>query len=97
VIGLFLFLPPCPSFSCSSAGSVFTTNHQTRKSDDYFLSSGRAISFFWEERAWNEDGTLKVPPQQVCAYDVTWRSVCGAGHVVYAPPSPPHSILTTNH
>jgi phytanoyl-CoA hydroxylase len=46
-----------------SAGSVFTTNDQHRKSDNYFLSSGRSISFFWEERAWL-DGKLQRPPEE---------------------------------
>jgi phytanoyl-CoA hydroxylase len=40
-----------------SAGSTFTTNDQTRKSDTYFLESGPKISFFWEERAWDDDGS----------------------------------------
>ena len=46
-----------------SAGSVFTTNDQHRKSDDYFLNSGRSISFFWEERAW-VDGQLQRSPEE---------------------------------
>eukprot|EP01036_Dinobryon_divergens_P024687 gene24687-33159_t len=36
--------------------SVFSTREQTRKSDDYFLTSGREIRFFWEEKA---DSSLK--------------------------------------
>ena len=47
-----------------SAGSTFTTNDQTRKSDTYFLESGPKISFFWEERAWDDDGKLKHAPQK---------------------------------
>ena len=47
-----------------SAGSVFTTNDQSRKSDGYFLNSGGNISFFWEEAAWDESGSLKNTPQQ---------------------------------
>lgn len=33
--------------------SIFTTNEQNRSTDDYFLKSGREISFFWEEKAFN--------------------------------------------
>mgnify|MGYP006083581731 CR=1 FL=1 len=40
--------------------SIFTTNDQARKSDDYFLESGREIRFFWEERAWDKETT---PPK----------------------------------
>ena len=39
--------------------SVFSTDEQCRTSDDYFLSSGDNVSFFYEEGAWNADGTLK--------------------------------------
>eukprot|EP00605_Chrysophyceae_sp_TOSAG23-4_P001276 GSChrysophyteH1.ASY1.ANO1.1387.1 assembled CDS len=45
-----------------SSGSIFTTNDQTRKSDDYFLNSGHNISFFWEEKAWDDEGKLKFAP-----------------------------------
>ena len=38
--------------------SVFSTKEQVRKADDYFLTSGREIRFFWEEKAWNADGHL---------------------------------------
>ena len=44
-------------YSSPEAG-VFTTNDQSRKSDDYFLSSGDKVRFFWEERAWGPDGKL---------------------------------------
>jgi phytanoyl-CoA hydroxylase len=40
--------------------SIFTTDEQDRKTDDYFLESGYAIRYFWEQRAW-EGGALKVP------------------------------------
>jgi len=44
--------------------SIFSTRDQTRTSDDYFLESGDKIRFFFEENAFNPDGTLKQSKQQ---------------------------------
>lgn len=44
--------------------SIFSTREQTRTSDDYFLESGGKIRFFFEEHAFNPDGTLKQNKEQ---------------------------------
>lgn len=42
--------------------SIFTTKEDRRDADDYFLESGYAIRYFWEENAW-VDGKLTRPPE----------------------------------
>lgn len=44
--------------------SVFSTNEQTRTTDDYFLESGDQIHFFFEENAFLPDGTLRQSREQ---------------------------------
>ena len=41
--------------------SIFTTHEQTRTSDEYFLSSGDQVRFFFEEGAFKPDGSLRQP------------------------------------
>ncbi len=41
--------------------SVFSTKDQTRTTDEYFLSSGGEVRFFFEEEAFGPDGQLRQP------------------------------------
>ncbi len=54
--------------------SIFSTHEQTRTSDDYFLESGDKISFFFEENAFNPDGTLRQSKE---------RSINKIGHALH--------------
>ena len=54
--------------------SIFSTNEQTRTSDDYFLSSGDRIRFFFEERAFDEEGRLRQSKE---------RSINKIGHALH--------------
>ena len=44
--------------------SIFSTHEQNRLTDDYFLNSGDKIRFFFEENAFNTDGTLKFEKEK---------------------------------
>ena len=61
-------------FDPAGVVSIFSTREQTRTSDDYFLESGDKIRFFFEENAFNSDGTLKQAKE---------RSINKIGHALH--------------
>jgi|SRR5215213_1347740 len=44
--------------------SIFSTHEQNRLTDEYFLTSGDKIRFFFEENAFQPDGTLKYAKEK---------------------------------
>jgi phytanoyl-CoA hydroxylase len=61
-------------FDPAGVVSIFSTHEQTRTSDDYFLGSGDKIRFFFEENAFNPDGSLRQPKE---------RSINKIGHALH--------------
>ena len=51
-------------FDPAEVVSIFSTREQNRLTDDYFLTSGDKIRFFFEENAFNPDGTLKYAKEK---------------------------------
>lgn len=51
-------------FDPAEVVSIFSTHEQSRLTDDYFLTSGDKIRFFFEENAFHSDGTLKYEKQK---------------------------------
>lgn len=47
------------AFDLAEAVSIFSTREQSRIADDYFLTSGDQIRFFFEEDAFAADGSLR--------------------------------------
>ena len=67
------------AFDPASSRSVFTTHNQQRRTDQQFLDSAGQVSFFWEEKAVDEEGRLLKPKDQVWCGLGGWGSGGAAG------------------
>lgn len=61
-------------FDPAGVVSIFSTHEQSRIADDYFMSSGDKVRFFFEENAFLPDGTLKQSKE---------RSINKIGHALH--------------
>ena len=61
-------------FEPAEVVSIFTTHEQNRVADEYFMTSGDKIRFFFEENAFLPNGTLKQPKE---------RSINKIGHALH--------------
>ena len=61
-------------FEPAQVVSIFTTHEQSRVADEYFMTSGDKIRFFFEENAFLPDGTLKQAKE---------RSINKIGHALH--------------
>jgi len=61
-------------FDPAEVVSIFSTHEQNRLTDDYFLTSGDKIRFFFEENAFKTDGTLKYEKE---------KSINKVGHALH--------------
>jgi len=52
------------AFNPAEVVSIFSTHEQNRLTDEYFLTSGDKIRFFFEENAFHSDGTLKYDKEK---------------------------------
>ncbi len=62
------------AFDPAGVISIFSTREQTRRSDDYFLTSGDQVRFFFEEDAFDAQGQLRQSKE---------RSINKIGHALH--------------